>query len=183
MAEANNKTDKSESVEDILQSIKRIIEDDTGTDAKPPGDVLDLTQVVKDDKTVTPIPPLPRPKAQAPEDVVKSIDAMFAPEPAAPPAPPAAAAAPEKNFTEDLVSEKAAMAAMAALKPIVDSGQKDFSIPHLPSAHLRDGTTVEDLVLEALRPMLKSWLDEYLPTIVQKIVEREVRRIVNFHHD
>ena len=37
--------------------------------------------------------------------------------------------------------------------------------------------TLEDLVKEMLRPMLKSWLDDNLPQIVQATVDREVERI------
>ena len=38
-------------------------------------------------------------------------------------------------------------------------------------------TTIEGLVREMMRPMLKEWLDEYLPGIVEKHVEAEVQRI------
>ena len=38
-------------------------------------------------------------------------------------------------------------------------------------------------MLEALKPMLKAWLDENLPLIVHKIVEKEVKRIVKFNQD
>lgn len=38
-------------------------------------------------------------------------------------------------------------------------------------------TTIEGLVREMMRPMLKEWLDENLPGIVEKQVEAEVQRI------
>lgn len=38
-------------------------------------------------------------------------------------------------------------------------------------------TTIEGLVREMMRPMLKEWLDENLPGIVEKHVEAEVQRI------
>jgi|SRR5580704_402219 hypothetical protein len=37
--------------------------------------------------------------------------------------------------------------------------------------------TLEDVVREALRPMLKSWLDENLPRVVERMVQAEVERI------
>lgn len=37
--------------------------------------------------------------------------------------------------------------------------------------------TVEDLVKEILRPMLKDWLDHNLPTIVEKLVRAEIERV------
>jgi cell pole-organizing protein PopZ len=40
-----------------------------------------------------------------------------------------------------------------------------------------DGRTLEDVVRELLRPLLKEWLDENLPAIVQARVDAEVERI------
>ena len=37
--------------------------------------------------------------------------------------------------------------------------------------------TLEDVVREALRPMLKSWLDENLPRVVERMVEAEIERL------
>ena len=37
--------------------------------------------------------------------------------------------------------------------------------------------TLEDVVRETLRPMLKSWLDENLPRVVERMVQEEVERI------
>jgi cell pole-organizing protein PopZ len=37
--------------------------------------------------------------------------------------------------------------------------------------------TLEDVVRETLRPMLKSWLDENLPGVVERMVEAEIERV------
>ena len=37
--------------------------------------------------------------------------------------------------------------------------------------------TLEDLVKDMLRPMLKSWLDENLPIIVERLVRAEIERV------
>jgi cell pole-organizing protein PopZ len=37
--------------------------------------------------------------------------------------------------------------------------------------------TLEDLVKEMLRPMLKSWLDDNLPNMVERIVKAEIERV------
>jgi cell pole-organizing protein PopZ len=37
--------------------------------------------------------------------------------------------------------------------------------------------TLEDLVKEMLRPMLKSWLDDNLPQLVERIVRAEIERV------
>ncbi|HWU13655.1 MAG TPA: DUF2497 domain-containing protein, partial [Caulobacter sp.] len=41
----------------------------------------------------------------------------------------------------------------------------------------KDGRTLEDVVRELLRPLLKEWLDQNLPRIVEAKVEEEVHRI------
>jgi uncharacterized protein len=37
--------------------------------------------------------------------------------------------------------------------------------------------TLEDVVRETLRPMLKSWLDENLPSLVERMVQAEIARV------
>jgi cell pole-organizing protein PopZ len=37
--------------------------------------------------------------------------------------------------------------------------------------------SLEDVVRETLRPMLKSWLDENLPSVVERMVQEEIERI------
>jgi cell pole-organizing protein PopZ len=41
----------------------------------------------------------------------------------------------------------------------------------------REPRTVEDLTKELLRPMLKEWLDDNLPTIVERLVREEIERV------
>lgn len=38
--------------------------------------------------------------------------------------------------------------------------------------------TVEEVVRELLRPLLKEWLDENLPSIVERLVQQEIDRMV-----
>lgn len=42
---------------------------------------------------------------------------------------------------------------------------------------VQNARTLEDLVREMLRPMLKSWLDDNLPTLVERIVKAEIERV------
>ncbi len=37
--------------------------------------------------------------------------------------------------------------------------------------------TIEDIVREELRPILQSWLDENLPGMVERLVQKEIKRI------
>src|SRR5262249_34742568 len=41
----------------------------------------------------------------------------------------------------------------------------------------QNARTLEDLVKEILRPMLKSWLDDNLPSLVERIVRAEIERV------
>jgi cell pole-organizing protein PopZ len=63
-----------------------------------------------------------------------------------------------------LLSPKATAAIGSAFNTLTETVKK-----HEP--------TLEDVVREALRPMLKSWLDENLPRVVERMVQAEVERI------
>ena len=41
----------------------------------------------------------------------------------------------------------------------------------------QNARTLEDLVKEMLRPLLKSWLDDNLPSLVERIVRTEIERV------
>jgi uncharacterized protein len=42
---------------------------------------------------------------------------------------------------------------------------------------VENGRTLQDLVREMLRPMLKAWLDDNLPTLVERLVLAEIERM------
>ena len=67
-----------------------------------------------------------------------------------------------------LISDVAATAAASAF----DALGRD-----IPVSHSSDNRSLEGIVTDIMRPMLKDWLDENLPEIVEEVVEREVRRI------
>ena len=41
----------------------------------------------------------------------------------------------------------------------------------------RGGPTIEDLVREEIRPLLKAWLDNHLPPMVERLVRQEIERV------
>ena len=45
------------------------------------------------------------------------------------------------------------------------------------TAQARNGRTLEEVVSELLRPMLKTWLDENLPDMVERLVRAEIERV------
>ena len=54
----------------------------------------------------------------------------------------------------------------------------DSAFNTLAQTMLRNNArTLEDLVKEMLRPMLKAWLDDNLPGLVERIVRAEIERV------
>lgn len=145
------------SMEEILASIRRIIYDEPqapGASSDEPeavpaaDDILELTP----DMRAAP-PPLPEPE---PEPVPAAIpEPVFAPSPAYMPEP----ALPLMEASEPLMSAQTEAAAAAALAGL--------SSANLSSHSQFEGQTVETLVRELLRPMLRQWMDTNLPTLVE----------------
>jgi len=117
-------------------------------------DILDLTEPYKAPETE------PAPVFQSDD-----LDAYAPPLPKAAPMP-MPATVPMPVVEEAIVSHVAEAAAASAFGHLAQT----IAMP----AH---GRTLEDVVRELLRPMLKTWLDENLPTIVQATVDEEVSRI------
>lgn len=172
------------SMEEILQSIRRIIADDgeevkpAGAPAAPPAatgsDVLELTDMIEEAPAIA---------APAMGDVLGQIDAalntdapLAVPTPA-PAAPTTPVAAPAAVAGEGLLSSAAESAALASLEKLRSVEPEIPTFTSSPSPRFRSGQTVEDMVEELLRPMMKEWLDANLPGIVERIVDREVKRL------
>lgn len=200
-------SDQDLSMEEILQSIRKIIAEDgeeakdsmsADTPAKPaangakgnvPGsEVLELTEMLKDDGSVESLKPAAAeaPKEMPPTDVLSTIDealgtakpaAAAAPAPAAP-VPTQTAAPAAKAAADTLLSDQAALAAAASMKKFQAAAEPPLPpLSTTPSPVMASGKTVEQMVIDMLRPMMKEWLDKNLPKVVENIVEREVRRL------
>ena len=78
--------------------------------------------------------------------------------------------------TEDLVSEASADAARQSLEALTAAIAPAVTAATV-SAPAAAGRTMEDVVLDALRPMLKDWLDTNLPPLVEAMVAKEITRI------
>lgn len=137
------------SMEEILSSIKRIIAEEGE------GAVSARTRSAARKAKAAPA------TAADEEEVLELTDAV-----AEPPAQPVAAA-PAKP--QSLVSDDAALA----------SREKLASLSALIVKPEAGDNTLEGLVREMLRPMLKEWLDGNLPAIVERIVAKEVARITD----
>ncbi|MBL8550191.1 MAG: DUF2497 domain-containing protein [Hyphomonadaceae bacterium] len=152
------------SMEEILASIRRIISEEESSEPAP--EVLDLTQQAEPQQSAedllvfdapAPQPPAPRAAAPAPQ----------APPPYAQPMAAAPAPAPVPQAAETIVARATAAAASGALTKLASA----LRIAESP------GQTVEGVVRELLKPMLKEWLDENLRTIVEAQVEAELERV------
>jgi uncharacterized protein len=82
-----------------------------------------------------------------------------------PPAPPPAAPAASLVLDRGLISGSTMAAVDGAFNSLAQTviGQ--------------NARTLEDLVKEMLRPLLKSWLDDNLPGLVDRIVRAEIERV------
>ena len=70
-----------------------------------------------------------------------------------------------------------APAAAAAAAQSIGSLRRTLEAERQPSAR-GAGITVEEMVREELRPVLKTWLDENLAPIVERLVRAEIERVV-----
>ena len=197
----SEQTSQEPTMEEILAYIRRIIsEAEAPADAPKPEDAAEPEPVAA--APAEPEPPAIAPSAPQPQaeplhttsdhdvldltpdmaapanaETIGDLD-VYTPEPAAEPAPTRPAAAPTAPpvmaemaaapvaDNEPLVSGAAAMAAASAFSQLAQR----VAMP--PS-----GQTLDDVVRELLRPLLKDWLDQHLAGIVQARVEQEVQRL------
>lgn len=164
--------------------------------APPPDDVLVLDETMMVPSEAPPpdapvpaaIPPPPagpvlveqspaQPAAAAPLLSIPATDpftpVVDAPAPAYVPIPiPSPSANPEPASA--LVSPAAAGAASASVEALLRTLTRERT-----TATHRGGPTIEDLVREEMRPLLKEWLDTHLPPLVERLVRAEIERLVN----
>ena len=130
---------------------------------EPEPDVLELT----DEMAVDPTPPPPPPSFRK---VEPRDDLEFAESPPPRPAPPPSYAsvdfdAPPLPPQQPILAQSTVSAVESAFNSLAHT---------VLSSNAR---TLEDLVKEMLRPMLKSWLDDNLPGLVERIVKAEIERV------
>jgi cell pole-organizing protein PopZ len=143
--------------------------------ADPPHeDVLDLTESM-----ATPGPGNSAPSFQTIDgqpDVVFADGPAPPPEPALPPPPVVSRMAEEPRRPAPQTMQN--VAPVTALLSGSTSAAVDSAFNTLAQTVLvQNARTLEDLVREMLRPMLKSWLDDNLPGMVERIVRAEIERV------
>lgn len=154
------------SMEEILASIRRIISEDeeegsadAGKEAPKPAAAAKPALVGQPVKPAVPTPA----SARADEDGARA-----------------------RLATEDLemIKRNAAMAASDEVEDVIlDKGTEEAASAAFrtlsQSVRVTEGPgrTLEDIVVEMLRPMVKEWLNANLPSIVEEKVEEEVQRV------
>jgi cell pole-organizing protein PopZ len=169
------------SMEDILASIRRIISDDQ--DVSPPSEpqepsssplknVLDIAELhVSPLIATSPNEPLLGPWSRGDAELSSDWKALDAPEepvhaPIIVPEPVLKAGAkPGPAAADCLLSSEASASVSGAFSRLSETVK-----PAQPQ-------TVEDLMKEMLRPMLKAWLDDNLPSLVERLVRSEIERV------
>jgi uncharacterized protein len=190
------------SMEEILASIRRIIADDDA--AKPAAKAPAKPAEAVPAKPAAPPPAAPAPAEAAgdemdamlahldedpqppepPDEVLELTEAMAAPAPE--PAQPAFRRIDPDH--PDVVFDDVAPAPPPVPPRAPVSGSPLLSNAASAAVHSAFGTlahsvlaqnprTLEDLVKEMLRPMLKAWLDDNLPVMVERLVRAEIERV------
>ncbi len=159
-------------MEDILASIRRILSEDETPPAPAPGSAEPPArdQSKPDEKNVLVLDP-----SMMVGEPRTSSEPRMSPDPAEPPRTPettAPAPAPARRDDSNLVAPEAAAAAASSVGTLMRTLSER-------SAHVyQGGPTLEDMVREELRPILKQWLDIHLPPIVERLVRLEIERVV-----
>lgn len=126
---------------------------------EPPGaDVLELTE------SMTAV----EPPAGGFQTIDAESDLVFEDRPLEPepePEPPAVMAPREFPKREALISSSTTAAVDSAFNTLAHT------------VLVQNARTLEDLVREMLRPLLKTWLDDNLPGLVERLVRAEIERV------
>lgn len=162
------------SMEEILSSIKRIIAEE--------GD--GAMAAARARRQARPAPaPMPEPEQYDDEEILELSDQVAAEAPSEP------EATPEPHFTPSepapVAAAPAAVAPAAAppsslLSPRTAEatrGPLDALSRMVVKPEIAGSDTLEGMVREMIRPMLRDWLDANLPQLVETMVAREISRI------
>jgi cell pole-organizing protein PopZ len=99
----------------------------------------------------------------------------------------------EEPIKEESIEDEASIPVPTIEEPIQDSDDDDALIDkiaetatvgamaklaeNLAISNSVEGTTLEDIVRELLRPMIKTWLDDNLPNTIDRLVSKELERL------
>jgi cell pole-organizing protein PopZ len=128
----------------------------------PDGDVFELT-----DEMALPDPQPALFRTVEPEDDLEFSEAVAA----------SAPRAQQRQFEPPPLYESPVQPAQQILSRSTVSAVESAFNTLANTVLSNNARTLEDLVREMLRPMLKSWLDDNLPGLVERIVKAEIERV------
>jgi cell pole-organizing protein PopZ len=170
-------------MEDILASIRRILNEE---EAKPSAEQVAEPDVLELDQSMMLPDPEP-PTHQAPDagaipepGPVRPPPEFTSAVPAAVPLPPSVAVPMPPPTAVPLPPQLTLVApeAVAATAVSVGALMQTLATQRSTAVH-RGGPTIEDLVREEIRPLMKEWLDTHLPPLVERLVRAEIERVVS----
>lgn len=133
-----------------------IIEEDPDLDADFEIALAEINETLASDIAET----TPEPVIEEPEDMPAPVTAT---EPVV----------PDDSF-EDILSEQVKSAALSSMAKLA-SGMP-ISKPAATPRHYQ-GVTLEDIVRDLLNPMLRDWMDDNLPPLVERLVQKELEKL------
>lgn len=173
--------EQDNSIEEILASIRQIISEDEPKAETPP-------------EVVSPAP-APEPEPVTADDVFELVDRVVAQEELPPPAP-------EPVFSPEPVPEPAPIT--VELRDHIDDPVPPMPVSMPDASVFTDGAaaatlgafaklsetivlerqraaagavTLEDIVKELLSPLLRGWIDQHVPVIVERLVREELEKL------
>jgi len=149
-------------MEEILSSIKRIIAEDKEIEISKP----EKHSKASVQPALQAVPDLP---ALDDGDEILELTEEVVEEPAS----SAQGVFGDRRKEERLINDDKLNSMRQSLSALVAMEGTDSPGP----AKQLDGTSLEDLTRDMMRPMLKKWLDENLPALVEELVAREIQRI------
>ena len=160
---SDNSSEQEPSIEEILASIRQIISDD---DEEATEEVLespvreghdDVMELTEDDLVEEPEPePEVDPEEVEMRDSIEEEEEVMTQTP--------------EPVPSDILSSGTQAAAMDSIAKLT----KNMPINKSRSY---DGVTLEDIVREMLHPMLREWMDDNLPPMVERIVQKELEKL------
>jgi hypothetical protein len=161
MAEENEQAEPS--MEDILASIRRILsEDEEAEEAEAPAEPDPKPEPAPMPVAAPPPPPAAAPMPSLEGNILELTQQMIAQLP------------PDIGAGDPILSQGASANSTDALQELAKAllSKRDIAIGN------RD-LTLEGLIREFLRPLLREWLDQNLPYLIERLVKKEIDHMVN----
>ncbi|HEX2258096.1 MAG TPA: DUF2497 domain-containing protein [Afifellaceae bacterium] len=154
-------------------------------DASQPADVAPAPQKAAAPAATPPAPqPEHRPEPTLRRQPIPAQSSQAHQSQAQQPVRTAAATAPARQPTAGgvLQASPAAGNERRLLSPKADASVSGAFSALAHTILAQNARTLEDLVSEMLRPMLKEWLDDNLPPLVERLVKEEIERVSRGRH-